>query len=612
MNSLEDHERKIIIEFCHLLEKSKQLFNSLRELPQYGHRQWHSYFVRTFDVYTKLWKFQQLHRDILDSKYGLKRWQIGEIASKIGQLYYHFYLRTSETAYLSEAFSFYSAIRGRRYYTQACKEDKCELMVKKLRYYARYIVVCLLLKKLSLLRDLIKELEKQIVEYGKTYDPEDQIEWTVVLDEVRAFIIAESVVSVIHPENYTIVLSHRLNVMCVPPPERLTQTSISLQEAVIVGSISQQVKFSELTMDMYRILQTLEWEPTGDMPQIYTESPRYRFTMPQINKGYNSRTPHVGGDVTPRRENPHKYLLFRPSAAQILVYLASGCYDLPSNGALLLYISAEALIVPPIKNLEDGGYDVGGLITNMKTEIYRDRDNEREKDRERDWERERERERDRDKDQSRDSKPGSSKFKEQQCIHPGDLYPFTRCPLFIIIDSDNSYVFQNIPRHFGQPLIVLMSPLDVPSIFPEHRKNGSLFTLFLHSPLSAFCFICNIEATSLIQWERAQSYIETFLIETSHIMLRHRLDPAFIAFMADDFLRLILLRYIFCEVLLRMHRGFRAISNLPRSSPPLPDDLLEHPTLVHIVMDLAVHLQVRSHFHDSSGPPPTKEFSNNR
>lgn len=30
MNALEDHERKVIIEFCHLLEKSKQLFNGLR------------------------------------------------------------------------------------------------------------------------------------------------------------------------------------------------------------------------------------------------------------------------------------------------------------------------------------------------------------------------------------------------------------------------------------------------------------------------------------------------------------------------------------------------------------------------------------------------------
>ena len=35
-------------------------------------------------------------------------------------------------------------------------------MVKKLRYYARFIVVCLLLKKMKLVRDLVRELSKLI------------------------------------------------------------------------------------------------------------------------------------------------------------------------------------------------------------------------------------------------------------------------------------------------------------------------------------------------------------------------------------------------------------------------------------------------------------------
>merc|ERR550534_3512007 len=124
---MSEEERKIVNEFCHLLEKSKQLFNGLRDMPQYGHKQWQAYFGRTFDVYTKLWKFQQQHRHILDVKYDLKRWQIGEIASKIGQLYYHYYLRTSETNYLNEAFSFYSAIRARSYYSRATREERYEL-----------------------------------------------------------------------------------------------------------------------------------------------------------------------------------------------------------------------------------------------------------------------------------------------------------------------------------------------------------------------------------------------------------------------------------------------------------------------------------------------------
>ncbi|CAF1412934.1 unnamed protein product, partial [Adineta steineri] len=88
-NNGHENEDKIVQEFGHLLEKSKQLFNGLRDLPQYGHKQWQPYFGRTFDIYTKLWKFQQEHRILLDKRSGLKRWQIGEIASKIGQLYYH-------------------------------------------------------------------------------------------------------------------------------------------------------------------------------------------------------------------------------------------------------------------------------------------------------------------------------------------------------------------------------------------------------------------------------------------------------------------------------------------------------------------------------------------
>lgn len=80
-------------------------------------------------------------------------------------------LRTSETNYLNEAYQFYAAIRGRAYYSRAIKEDRPDLMVKKLRYYARFIVVCLLLKKMKLVRELIVELDKQVQEYTTTWVP---------------------------------------------------------------------------------------------------------------------------------------------------------------------------------------------------------------------------------------------------------------------------------------------------------------------------------------------------------------------------------------------------------------------------------------------------------
>ena len=48
-------------EFKYLVEKSQQLFAGLKELPPTG-RGWQPYFQRTFEVYTKLWKFQQQYR----------------------------------------------------------------------------------------------------------------------------------------------------------------------------------------------------------------------------------------------------------------------------------------------------------------------------------------------------------------------------------------------------------------------------------------------------------------------------------------------------------------------------------------------------------------------
>ncbi|XP_046681548.1 protein SCAI [Homalodisca vitripennis] len=579
MAGMDDHDRKIVIEFCHLLEKSKQLFNGLRDLPQYGHKQWQAYFGRTFDIYTKLWKFQQQHRQVLDTKYGLKRWQIGEIASKIGQLYYHYYLRTSETNYLNEAYSFYAAIRGRAYYSRAAKEDRSDLMVKKLRYYARFIVVCLLLKKMKLVRDLVMELDKQIVDYTSTYEPDDQLEWSLVLEEIKSFIKADGIVSVLHADSNTIVLSHRLSPLTTPPVEKSTMMNLSLQEILIVGNCNDQVKFSELTMDMFRMLQTLEREPQDEFNHIYDASPApgrvpfeksYSVTSTKGGVGYPVVTGcQENGDRPLKRENPHKYLLYKPSFSQVMVFLASGFKELPANGALLLYISADGCF-SSTKHPEDTGYDLGGVITSSKRES------------------------------DHMNKKGMH-LKEMHCLYPGDLHPFTRKPFFIIVDSDNSFVFQHIPRYFGQPMVVLMSPQDIPPSFQDHQHNGSLFTLFLHSPLTAFCFICNILNVPIHHWERCQSFIDRFVTEASRLFGRSRIDPAYLQFFGDDFLRLLLLRYVFCDVVLHLHRSFKGRQLRPRCQPPLPDaDLLEHPSLQHLVLDLAAHLEVRSHFIDGN------------
>lgn len=74
-------------------------------------------------------------------------------------------------------------------------------------------------------------------------------------------------------------------------------------------------------------------------------------------------------------------------------------------------------------------------------------------------------------------------------------------------------------------------------------------------------------------------------------------DSSYLQFFGDDFLRLLLLRYVFCDVVLHLHRAFRGRQYRPRCQPPLPEaELLEHPSLQHLVLDLAAHLEVRTYF----------------
>ncbi|XP_025117453.1 protein SCAI isoform X4 [Bubalus kerabau] len=408
-------ERKTVTDFCYLLDKSKQLFNGLRDLPQYGQKQWQSYFGRTFDVYTKLWKFQQQHRQVLDNRYGLKRWQIGEIASKIGQLYYHYYLRTSETSYLNEAFSFYSAIRQRSYYSQVNKEDRPELVVKKLRYYARFIVVCLLLNKMDVVKDLVKELSDEIEDYTHRFNTEDQVEWNLVLQEVAAFIEADPVM-VLNDDNTIVITSNRLAETGAPLLEQgMIVGQLSLADALIIGNCNNQVKFSELTVDMFRMLQALEREPMNLASQM------------------NKPGMQESADKPTRRENPHKYLLYKPTFSQLYTFLAASFKELPANSVLLIYLSATG-VFPTGRSDSEGPYDFGGVLTNSNRDIINgDAIHKR-----------------------------NQSHKEMHCLHPGDLYPFTRKPLFIIVDSSNSVAYKNFTNLFGQPLVCLLSPTAYP------------------------------------------------------------------------------------------------------------------------------------------------------
>ncbi|XP_042580056.1 protein SCAI isoform X1 [Cyprinus carpio] len=521
-------ERKTVTDFCYLLDKSKQLFNGLRDLPQYGHKQWQSYFGRTFDVYTKLWKFQQQHRQVLDNRYGLKRWQIGEVASKIGQLYYHYYLRTSETSYLNEAFSFYSAIRQRSYYHQVNKEDRPELVVKKLRYYARFIVVCLLLNKMDLVKVLVKELSEEIEDYTQRFNTEDQLEWNLVLQEVAAFVEADPLM-ILNDDNAVVVISNRLQEGGVPPLEQgMVVGQLTLADALIVGNCNNQVKFSELTIDMFRMLQALEREPVNLATQSSKPGTLVRedsYTLPV--------TLYEPNEKPAKRENPHKYLLYKPTFSQLYTFLSASFKELPANSVLLVYLSATG-VFPAGRSECEGPYDFGGVLTNTNRDVVNG-----------------------EMVQKRNQAQ-----KEMHCLHPGDLFPFTRKPLFIIVDSSNSTAYKNFSNLFGQPLVCLLSPTVYPKSMQDQCQRGSLFTLFLYNPLMGFLSVCGLSSMRYGLWEKAQELLRKVFHDISQMITSSRVvDQAYLQFYGDEFLRLLMIRFVFCCTTLRLHKHFRVRLN---------------------------------------------------
>uniref|UniRef100_A0A5K3F380 Protein SCAI n=1 Tax=Mesocestoides corti TaxID=53468 RepID=A0A5K3F380_MESCO len=501
-------DKLLVSEFCHLYEKSKQLFNGLRDLPQYGHKQWQTYFGRTFDVYTKLWKFQRDHRSTLDEVYGLKRWQIGEIASKIGQLYYHYYLRTSDIYYLQESYSFFSAIRSREYFARPSKDNRSEQVVKKLRYYARYIIVCLLLKRVSVIRELLKEFSRQINEYAITCPLEEHMEWNAIVQEIREFVEADNICTIISADSNPVVINSRLSqVNCFPAEKSLTDSGVKqlqLAEILIIGNTFDQIRFSEITLDMFRMLQCVERDPqdnfgkTADFP--HSNAPGGVRRPKSLENGgvgdFDDLQLNAPLGLQPNQcNNPHKYLLYKPSFSQFNTFMAAGLKDLPSDGVLLLYLSADGMKCSTKTHNDPylaSGYDVGGVVTNSQ------------------------------RDHGPVTKPKKPSNREPHCIHPGDLYPYTRRPLFLIVDSDNSSAFKHVHSLFGQPLVALLSPETVPEGVASQRRKGSMFTLFLHCPLTAYLHICGLSSISLKTWERGQSIVNSFMGECYRILLRAR------------------------------------------------------------------------------------------
>jgi hypothetical protein len=167
-----DGEAGAYREFKALAEAADRKFARARDLPLYGGGDHHS--RKAFKAYTRLWRLQQERRRELVAG-GLRRWEIGEVASRIGQLYYARYLRTAEPRSLVGAYVFYEAIYSRGYFGAAAgaegggRHQALLIRYKELRFIARFLVVAMLMRRAEAVDHLAGRLRALVDETKAAY-----------------------------------------------------------------------------------------------------------------------------------------------------------------------------------------------------------------------------------------------------------------------------------------------------------------------------------------------------------------------------------------------------------------------------------------------------------
>ena len=56
-----------------------------------------------------------------------------------------------------------------------------------------------------------------------------------------------------------------------------------------------------------------------------------------------------------------------------------------------------------------------------------------------------------------------------------------------------------------------------------YQNKGSLFTLFLTSPVFAFCFVCHLNDLTSEQWNLCQEHINKIIFEITKLFLKSKL-----------------------------------------------------------------------------------------
>ncbi|KAM1426882.1 hypothetical protein PS1_019369 [Malus domestica] len=591
--------------FRALVEGADRKFARVRDVPAYGRLHNQHYFHKVFKAYMRLWKYQQENRSKLVAD-GLNRWEIGEIASRIGQLYFGQYMRTSEARFLLEAYVFYEAILSRSYFdgstgSRGFGKKDIGVRFKELRFYARFLLVSLILNRTETVHLLAERFKSLVDDCKANFRDTNFKEWRLVVQEIARFMKVDTAFMNVRPLRYsTLFDSHPAS---LPYVARFhAKRVLKFQDALLTSYHHNEVKFAELTMDTYRMLQCLEWEPSGSFYQKRPVEPKENGVFIE-HSGASAASGvidmNLAADMTDPSlpPNPRKAVIYRPSVTHLIAVMATICEELPLDSILLVYLSASGKVG---RSNASQVYSSGGSQKSSKNKAPL-------------------------QDQNKflpesciNNKGESSGYYDQYLwfgprgngglnnLYPGDIIPFTRRPLFLVIDSDNSHAFKVLHgAERGETAALLLSPLRPAFKNPadaDLTQNGSQFTFFLTAPLAAFCQLVGFSSsdTEAEVYSNAESILSAAFSEWEVILCTTRsLDLVWAQVLSDPFLRRLVLRFIFCRAVLSLFCPPEdREQHLPVCLPLLPNPVSPDSEVVRsAVHRLAKHLSVSDYFH---------------
>ena len=485
---------------------------------------------------------QQQYRDVLEGPpVNLKRWEIGEIASRIGQLYYIYYLKTSDINYLNEAYTFYSAIRARGYFkTEGINEmmmmtslapsrlrqtsmtsaatssnnntgnnpngnpnsakSHATIISRDLRYQARFLVVCLLLGMGDdVIEPLLTDLGLTLVKYKTECRPalSESAQWKGLIEEIKRFLVRRSVISIREDNGNKIPLleSGRLRPLALDGfLRRPAPGACRLGGAVLVGNRRRNaIKVSELPMDVLRMAHSLELS--------------YRANQQLMHQA------EIRG-IEPFR-NPQKALMYQCSPqqfhAQMALTLSANINSGSNSNAIYLYVSAD-----PAYNSANSGISQKNGISQKEGDspaaVVDDDDDEVAV-----------------VDNSGSASAAECiglrmgrKMCDKECaqeddisnvLMPEDILPYTRVPMLVVIEAEAAEPFLKMRPIYEQPFLCLAAP----KVWESASEPG-LFTLFLHRPIAAFCILCGLFTPEKAIYEQCTIIVNDYFAKLKEII----------------------------------------------------------------------------------------------